>query len=58
MAVVFGRVIAIFSLVLLGFIVNRKKTDESRRYLINCDALTAFAAWQHRQVYEKLSPGL
>ena len=37
MAVVFGRVIAIFSLVLLGFIVNRKKIlpDESRKYLIN-----------------------
>ena len=59
MAVVFGRVIAIFSLVLLGFIVNRKKIlpDESRKYLINLMMYITAPCMAASSIYMKeLSP--
>ena len=59
MAVVFGRVIAIFSHVLLGFIVNRKKIlpDESRKYLINLMMYITAPCMAASSIYMKeLSP--
>lgn len=59
MIVVFGRVIAIFSLVFLGFIVNRKKIlpDESRKYLINLMMYITAPCMAASSIYMKeLSP--
>ncbi len=59
MLIVFARVAAIFSLILIGFIVNKKKIlpDESKEYLINLMLYVTAPCMAAYSIYSKeLSP--